>query len=306
MSNLPEARHARSYPPLPPPLVLLIGVVATSTSAVLIRLAQDGAPSIVIAAGRLTVATLIIAPWTLLRQRDELQRMPAAGWRAALLSGVMLALHFAAYISSLAYTSIAAATVLATSTPIWVGLAAPVLLREPLTRGLKLGIGLAVAGSVIIGLDSGSSGSDPLRGNLLALSSALSGAVYFIIGRRLRPHLSLLSYTTVVYGCAALVLLALALGAGHALWGYAPLTVLLFVLLAIFPQLLGHSSYNYALAYLPAAFVSVAIISEPIGASLLGLLIFDELPGPLTIAGGVLILGGILLAGRRRAASNPG
>jgi drug/metabolite transporter (DMT)-like permease len=213
----------------------------------------------------------------------------------------MLGLHFAAYISALEYTSIAAATVLATSTPIWVGLAAPLVLGEPLTRRLKIGITVAVVGSAVIGLDSGSGGSNPLLGNLLGLSSALSGAVYFLIGRRLRPRLSLLSYTSIVYGCAALVLIVLALLGGHTLWRYSAMTLFLFLLMALFPQLLGHSSYNYALAFLPAAYVSVAIISEPIGASLLGLLIFRETPGILTIGGGALILGGIFIAGYRSA-----
>ena len=299
MSNTPHATTSSARPPLSPIFVLFVGVLATSTSAVLIRLAQADAPSSVIAAGRLTLATVIITPWTLAWRRQELEQLPLAGWREGILSGFMLGLHFAAYISALEYTSIAAATVLATSTPIWVALAAPLVLGEPLTQHLKIGIALAVAGSVLIGTDGRTVGSNPLLGNLLALSSALTGAVYFLIGRRLRPNLSLLSYTSIVYGCAALTLISIALAAGHALWGYSPTTMLLFLLMAIFPQLLGHSSYNYALAFLPAAYVSVAIISEPIGASLLGMLVFHEIPGMLTATGGALILIGIFVSGRR-------
>lgn len=285
-------------PFLSPVVILAVGVLATASSAILIRLAQTEAPSIVIASSRLTLATAMLLPWSLTRRRYELQALPARGWQLALLSGFMLGLHFAAYIASLRYTSIAAGTVLATSTPIWVGLASPLLLREPLTRRMGVGILLAVAGSLLIGLEQGGAGSRPLLGNVLALSSALTGAVYFLIGRRLRPHLSLLSYTTIVYGCAAVTLLALTALLGQSLLGYVPSIYLLFFLMALFPQLLGHSSYNYALAFLPAAYVSIAVISEPIGASILGLLIFGEAPGELAISGGLLILAGILFSSR--------
>jgi drug/metabolite transporter (DMT)-like permease len=118
----------------------------------------------------------------------------------------------------------------------------------------------------------------------------------------LRPHLSLLSYTTVVYGMSALTLLFLTWLGGYSFLGYSPTVYLLFLLMALFPQLLGHSSYNYALAFLPAAYVSVAIISEPIGASALGLLVFGEVPALLTVAGSVLILTGVFIAGRRPTA----
>lgn len=291
---------ASARPFLPPTPVLLLGVLATSVSAILIRLAQDEAPSLVIASGRLLLATSLLLPLTLSRRRDEIGALPAAGWRLSLFAGFMLGLHFAAYIGSLRYTSIAAATVLATSTPIWVGLSAPLVLGESLTRPLKVGIFLALVGGTMIGFGDGSAASHPLLGNVLALSAALTGAVYFLIGRRLRPHLSLLTYTTVVYGMAALTLLPLTLLSGHSLLGYTPRTYLLFLLMALFPQLLGHSSYNYALAFLPAAYVSVAVVSEPIGASFLGLLIFGERPGPLVVAGGILILAGIVIAGRRQ------
>lgn len=272
-------------------------MLATSTSAILVRYAQEDAPSLVIATGRLTMATLLLMPLAL-RRRQELQRLPRHGWRLALLSGFLLGLHFAGYISALRYTSIAAATVLATSTPIWVGLAAPLALGERLARDVVAGLVLALAGGILIGLEGGGSGSQSLLGNALALSSALTGAAYLIIGRRLRPHLSLVAYTSVVYGMAALTLLLMTILAGQPLVGYPPQVYVLFLLMALFPQLLGHSSYNYALAFLPVAYVSIAVISEPVGASLLGWLLFSEIPGRATIVGGVLIASGVLLASR--------
>jgi drug/metabolite transporter (DMT)-like permease len=284
-------------PPLPPRLVLLAGVLATSTSAILVRYAQEDAPSLVIAAGRLSMATLFLLPLAA-RCSAELQKLPRPDWRLALLSGFLLGLHFAGYISSLRFTSIAAATVLATSTPIWVGLAAPLLLGERLTRYVVAGLMVALMGGGLIGLEGSGSGGQSLLGNALALSSALTGAAYLIIGRRLRPHLSLVAYTSIVYGMAALTLLLLTLLAQQPLLGYPLQVYILCLLMALVPQLLGHSSYNYALGFLPVAYVSIAVISEPVGASLLGWLLFEEIPGPATIVGGILIGSGVLLASR--------
>lgn len=286
-------------PPAPPVVVLGFGVLAVSVSSILIRLAQnEAAPSLVIAAWRLTFAALILLPVCLLWRRDELAALGRAELVPAALSGLMLAAHFATWISSLNYTSIANSTVLVTTSPLWVALASPFVLKERVGRSARIGIGLALLGSVVIALGEGGSGSRPLLGNALALLGALTAAAYLLIGRRLRATVSLLTYITVVYGIAAVVLL-LAAGLRHPLFGYPPVHYLLFLLMALFPQLLGHSSFNWALGYLSAAYVTVTIISEPIGAVILAMLIFQEWPTPLTVAGGALILAGILFAGRR-------
>jgi drug/metabolite transporter (DMT)-like permease len=183
---------------------------------------------------------------------------------------------------------------------LWVGLAAPFVLHEPLTRWLKIGLGLALAGSVVIALGDGLQLADSSRamtGNGLALLGAVAMAVYYLIGRRLRQGLSLLSYTTVVYGIAALTLVGYSLMSQVPLMGYSPTAYGLFVLMAVFPQLIGHSSFNWALAYLPATFVAVTIISEPVGATLLGLLILGEVPAGVTIVGSLVVLLGIMVAG---------
>jgi len=305
-------------PQKPTPLALVtvmgLGILAISSSAIFIRLAQDAAvPSLVIAAWRTGLATLFLLPFAALRRRAELARMGRADWGLALLSGTMLGLHFASWITSLRYTSITSSTVLVATVPLWVGLAAPFVLREPLARRLKQGIGLAVLGSVIVGLSEGlgmengrfilnfttaAGGSRPLLGNGLALLGGMTAAVYLLIGRRLRQKLSLLTYTSVVYGMAALTLLLLTGFSGQALLGYRPLVYLLFLAMALFPQLIGHTSFNWALSFLPAAFVSVAAISEPVGATLLAILIFQELPGPAALLGSAFILAGVLLASR--------
>jgi drug/metabolite transporter (DMT)-like permease len=211
----------------------------------------------------------------------------------------MLGVHFGTWISSLVYTSITSSAVLVSTSPLWVGLAAPFVLHEPLTRWLKIGLGLALVGSVVIAWGDGSQLANEgavMLGNGLALLGALAMAVYYLIGRRLRQGLSLLSYTTVVYGIAALTLVSYCFISRVPLVGYSPTAYGLFVLMAVFPQLIGHSSFNWALAYMPATFVAVTIISEPVGASLLGIIILGEVPAKVTIGGSLVVLIGIVVA----------
>lgn len=286
-----------------PVVVLCAGILAISTSAVLARFAQESAPSLVIAAGRTTFASLILLPFCLSRRRAELWRMSRQDWGLALLSGGVLGIHFASWIASLEYTTVATSTVLVSTVPLWVGLAAPFVLQEAMSRPLKLGIGLALIGSVIIAFwgtgQEATVGANPLLGNGLAVIGAVAAAIYFLIGRRLRQHLSLLSYATVVYGTSALFLLGMVAVQGESLGGYGWQTYGLLLLMALLPQLLGHSSFNWALGFLPASYVAVTVISEPIGATLLALFFFGEIPGVGTLIGGVLILAGIFVASQR-------
>ena len=307
---------AATRPPLSPILVLGIGLLAVSMSAVLIRFAQGEAPSLVIAAWRTSLASLVLLPFALTRQRAELQALRGRDWGLATAAGAMLGVHFASWISSLEYTSVVNSTVLVTTNPIWVGLAAPFVLKEPLTRPLKIGIGLAILGSLVItfsdalvvadgrwvGFDLAAGGGTwPLLGNGLALLGAMSAAAYMLIGRQLRPHLSLLSYITVVYSAAGLSLLLMVWASGASLFGYSGQTYLLFALMALFPQLIGHTSFNWALKFLPATYVSITILGEPIGASLLAFLVLQELPTHPLVAllGAILVFSGILIATRK-------
>ncbi len=293
-------------------LVLFFGILAISSGSILVRLAQgENMPSLTIAAWRLTIASAVLLPLALRYRRSELQGMSPAAWGLAVLSGAMLALHFASWISSLAYTSVAGSTVLVTTSPLWVGLAAPFLLKEPLSKALKVGIPLAMLGSMLIGiadvvavvdgrlqfsLTQFTHQPNPLLGNGLALAGAVAASAYLLIGRRLRFGMSLLSYTAVVYSAAAFFLVIMALASGYDLLGYSRTAYLVMVLMALFPQLIGHSSYNWALGFLPAASVSIIVIAEPVGATLLAFLIFQEIPNGLTLAGSVLLLAGIVWA----------
>lgn len=307
-----------SRPPVSPWLVIALGILTISTGSIFARYAQEYAPSLVIAAYRLGIATLVLAPTAALTRRAELATLTPRELLLAALSGLFLALHFATWITSLEYTTVASSVVLVTTTPLWVALLAPITLKEPLTRPVLAGMVLALIGGVTVSLSDScawSAGrlacpplSDFIRGqaflgDLLALAGALMAAAYVIIGRRLRRRLSLVSYIFVVYAAAAVVLAAIMLAAGQSPLGFPPQAYLWFALLALVPQLLGHSSFNWALGYLPAAFVSITLLGEPLGSTLLAYLLLDETPSTLKVIGAILILAGILLASRSSADS---
>ncbi len=296
------------------PIAITIAILAVSTASIFIRFAQnDGAPSLVIAALRVTFATIILMPLALTKYLDEIKRFTRTEVLLGALSGFFLALHFATWISSLEYTSVASSVVFVSTGPLWVALLSPVLLKEHLTRTAFIGLGLTLAGGAIIGLsdacvwDQGLSCpafQDILQGraiwgNFLALAGAWTVTGYLIIGRKLRVGLSLVPYIFMVYGFAALALIIIMLASGQSPFGYAPKTYGWIFLLAALPQLIGHSTYNWALKYLPAAFVAVTTLGEPIGSAILAFFILNETPTYATLFGGGLILSGIYLASRK-------
>lgn len=279
--------------------LLLGGILAVSTASIFIRFAQAQAPSLVIAALRLSFASLALAPLALTRQRAELARLSRREVLLGLLSGIFLAAHFATWISSLEFTSVASSVVLVTTTPLWVALAAPLVLKESIQRGVWLGMALALAGGILVALSQDSAagaGARPLWGNFLAVSGAWAAAGYLLIGRHLRERLSLIAYIFIVYGMAALTLLGVMLAAGQTPFGYSPAVYGWLVALALIPQLLGHSTFNWALGRLPASFVSITLLGEPVGSIILAFLILKESPSGLELAGGACILLGIFLA----------
>ena len=283
-----------------------LGVLTVSTAAILIRLAQDGAHSLVVAAWRMTLATLILAPVALATRRAELRTLTRREWGSMLIAGLLLALHFATWITSLAYTSVAASVVLMTTHPFFVGLASHLLLRERLSPGLVVALIAAMAGSVLIGLGDLGQGGHRLWGDALALMGAISIAGYFLIGRRLRARLSLLAYVFPVYSTAAVALMVIMLVSGLPPLPQRPATWGWLLLMALGPQILGHSSLNWALRYLSATYVTIAVLGEPIGSTLLAWWLLDEQPSPWAVVGGALILGGIVIASYvERTASAP-
>jgi drug/metabolite transporter (DMT)-like permease len=232
------------------------------------------------------------------RHRDELARLTRSELIRAAIAGLLLALHFATWISSLEFTSVAASVVLVATHPLFVGLLSPPILREPSPRLMLVGILVAVTGSGVIGLGDMGGGRDPVLGDLLALVGAACAAGYFIMGRTLRRKLSLLTYIFVVYSVAAITLLVVVGVGRQPMGGFAPETYGWVLYLALGPQLIGHTSFNWALRYLSAAYVTVTLLSEPMGSSLLAWVLLKEPPTGLEGLGGALILVGVAIASR--------
>lgn len=301
-----------------PHLGLTGGVLAASTAAILIRFAQTDAPSLVIAAYRLTFASIILLPLVLLRDRDELKKLSRRQFFLAAAAGFFLAIHFVTWITSLEYTSVASSVVLVATSPLFVAILSPLLLSEPIHQKLRQGLLLSLIGAVIVGLsdvcyfDEGLHcpplqsflTAQSVKGDLLALGGAITGAAYILIGRRIRGQVALLPYISIAYGFAAIVLVGIVLITRNEPFGYRPNTFLWFFLLALFPQLIGHSTINWALRFLPAAFVSVTLLGEPIASTVWAYLFLRESPSGLMIFGAIFILIGIVIASQHQSLKN--
>jgi len=280
-----------------------------STAAIFIRFAQREASSLVIAAGRMIVSTLPLLVYVLLRKRELLFRLCGKDFWLSVLSGTFLAFHFASWISSLEKTSITSSVVIVCTTPVWVTLVDIILFKARISRSTIIGIGITLLGGVLIGASESCAISPGgfkcqnaltannnwgMAGNILALIGAWMAAGYLLIGRVVRQRVNLSTYALVVYGTAA-ILLSGAVALAHLdISGYSLSFYGFILLLAVFPQLIGHSTLNWALKYLPVTYVTIANMGEPIGSTIFAIILFKEIPTPLKVLGSIVILVGIL------------
>ncbi len=283
--------------------ILVVGVFCVSTAAVFIRLALDAAGnpgvgfSLVLSASRLTLASIILLPtWAKLNRRPFQKR--AIAYSAS--AGVLLAIHFATWITSLSYTSIAASTTLVTTNPVWVAILSWLWFRETLSLKTIVGIAVTLAGGLMIGLDSGSSalvGQNPTLGNFLALVGSWTISLHFLLGREAqRNGLTVGNHVAIAYSAAALVLLPMPFFFGTSYWGY-PLEVYVWIaLMALFSQIFGHTSLNWAVNQISPTLVTLAILLEPVSSSALGYFVFGEIPSIRVGIGAVIILSGVAIA----------
>jgi drug/metabolite transporter (DMT)-like permease len=286
-------------------LTLGAGIVAISSAAILIRLAlAEGVPSLSIAAWRLVFASLVLLPYAILTRREELRSLSRREWLLLLAAGGFLGLHFATWIGSLGLTSVASSVVLVSTGPVFVAIGSWLLLRERLPGMTAVGIGLAAVGSLIIGWGDLGLGHSKLIGDLLAVAGGLMAAGYLIIGRRVRMRRSLTAYIAPVYGAAMVTLLFIVLVAGKPMVGFRPRAYGWLLALGLIPQLVGHSTLNWALRYLSATFVAAITLAEPVGSSILAYIILRERIAALTLGGGVLILVGLYIASRSEQAAS--
>ncbi len=276
-------------------VMILVAILAISTASIFVKLCE--APALVISAYRVAIASCVILPVVAYRKLWKGWSARDLGW--FLLSGTFLSLHFASWIASLKYTSVASSVILVNAHPLFVGLGGWLFLGEK--PGLRLigGIGLSFAGSVLIGLGDFSLSRDAFLGDALALLGAVAASGYLLVGRFMRKEGDVLTYVFPVYAWAGLLLIALALATEKPFWGYTPTTYLYLLLLGLVPQLIGHTTFNWALKYLPASKVALLVLGEPVGSTILAYFVLDEGLTFWKTLGGIAIFAGILIALKR-------
>ena len=299
--------HGRAERPvISPTAALVVAVFAISWAGPLVRFAT--APALAVSAWRLLMSVAFIA-LVLLVRRTPVPRLSYRDWLLATAAGLFLALHFWSWIASISLTTVSSSVVLVSTQPVFVALLSGAVLGERATPRQWAGIAVAVTGAVIIAWGDFGLGASAILGDALALAGALFVSIYYVIGRRLRLQMDLWWYIFIIYGIAAAALvLAIALMPGVPLTGFPGRDWLIFAALAAGPMMLGHTAVNYALRYVRAYIANIAILGEPIGATLIAWLLpaIAEVPGPQTLVGGMLILVGIAVTVIRRSRVDAG
>ncbi|KPL59069.1 DMT family transporter [Rossellomorea vietnamensis] len=276
-----------------PYLILAIGVISVSTSAILVKVSS--APSGILAFYRLFFTVLLMSPVFFLKYVKELKLITVRDWMFSILAGVFLAFHFILWFESLHYTSVASSTVLVTLQPLFAFIGAYLFFQEKLTAKALLSAVLAVAGSFIISWGDFRISGSALWGDILALIACALITGYLLFGQAIRKRLSLMTYTYLVYAISSIVLLFYVLVRSESLGPYPKEDWVYFLLLAIIPTLLGHSLFNWSLKWLSTSTISMAILFEPIGASLLAYWLLAEKVQMTQVIGGMVIMTGVTL-----------
>lgn len=299
---------ASPAPPVHPGFVLALAILGISVAAPLVRL--SAAPAVVVALWRLGFSLLLVGAALLLSgQWREWRAVRTSELALAVIAGVALAGHFWSWNASVHLTTIAASVTLVCLQPAIIVAISAVYLHERPTGRQLTGIAIALAGALTITLpdllrpEPGDLGPpDPLLGNLLALLGALLASIYYVIGRRVRARLGIWSYVAIAYAACFVALFAAAVFTGAPIAPQPSRELLIFAGLAVGPMLLGHTGMNWALRYRPAYVVNLTVLAEPLGASLIAaaLPVIAETPPATTIAGGAIVLAGLVLASARR------
>lgn len=273
-------------------VLFVIGIIAISFSSIFIRWSDAEAP--VIGMYRLFLTNLIMLPFVW-RARKEMFSLTGRQWGWLLLSGTLLGLHFLFWIGSLSYTTVASSTVILTLEPILVVTASYFLFGTRINRTMVLGIGLALVGSIVIGAGDFQVSGSALHGDLLSLLGTFAVAAHMLAGKQILQSMSAFVYNFWVFFTAASLLAVYNLAQGYAFTGYSPKEWGVFLLLAVVPTLFGHYLFNWLMQYMSASAVSMAVLGEPVFASLLAWLLLKESLSGLQLGAGAVILAGVWL-----------
>ncbi|MBW1893022.1 MAG: DMT family transporter [Deltaproteobacteria bacterium] len=285
--------------------VLIIGVISISFAAIFIRFCDD-MPSMTIAGFRFVIASLILLLISCFKKHN-FGDLSVKEFFWCTVSGAFLALHMILWIIALKMTSVASAVVLVTTNPIFVAIFSYVLLKERQSKELMIGIVLSFVGSAVIAIgDGGISGSmvldkTALTGDILALLGAVMASGYLIIGSKMREKMDTFSYILIVYTITAAIVLMVVFAGGYPVLGFKTSSYISVALLAIVPQLLGHTSFNWVLKHIKTSMVAITILGEPIGATILAYFFFKETISFLQFLGILGIFTAIVIASRKGA-----
>jgi drug/metabolite transporter (DMT)-like permease len=275
-------------------LILLLAVTSVSWASIFIKLSD--APFLIIAFYRMGLASLFLLPFFIKKGLTDYKVLTGKEILLCFLSGIFLGFHFVTWISSLAYTSVSSSVVIVATQPVFVALLTPLILKEKIDLWVFIAILIALTGIFIIAGGDVKIGGENLKGDFLSLIGAIMAALYLTLGRSIRRKLNLLPYIFLVYSISTGVIFIFCLFSGV---NFSPLTwrnLILFILLALIPTLIGHTFYNYILKYVKAHLVGMTILGEPLGATLLAFLILKEIPAITIYIGGILIFIGIWIA----------
>lgn len=282
-------------------LSLFIATFAVSWAAILIKL--SGAGPLPTAFYRMAFASLILAIPAIPTVRNTIRVLSPRQLALLITSGLVLGLHFAVWVTSLFYTTISNSTILVATQPMFVLLMEAVILREKIPMRSIIGMAVAVIGMAVISRGDLDLSREYIIGDLLALAGAFFAGLYLFIGRQLRVKLDNMAYIFPVYSLAAITLIAISIILNQDLVDYPARTWIIFLLLALIPTVVGHTLYNWLLKFVPAHIVATTILGEPIGATILAIFFFQQIPGWWTVVGGTMILAGIFIVLKRKGES---
>ncbi|WP_026022941.1 DMT family transporter [Paenisporosarcina sp. TG20] len=276
-----------------PYIPIAIGVIAVAMSAIFVKLADADAG--IIAFYRMLFSVLIMAPIFFWKYTAELKRLTKRDWSFSLVAGIFLAFHFILWFESLNYTSVASSTVLVTLQPLFAFAGTYFFFKEHLSVKTILSGLIAIGGSILISWGDFQISGTALYGDMLALIACALVTAYLLFGQDVRKRLSLVTYTFVVYGVSTITLFFYVIFKGESFGPYPANDWLWFVLLAIVPNLLGHTLFNWSLKYVSTNVISIAILFEPIGATILAFYVFNEYLILTQVIGGFIVIAGIML-----------
>ncbi len=280
-------------------LVLLIGILSVSLSSILIKLTYD-VPAIIISSYRLIIASLILLSYAKFK-KIGVKTKTGRDLMIAIVSGLFLSIHFITWIASIKYTSIASSVTLVSTSPVFVIIVSFLLFREKPAAITLFATVVAILGTALIAYSDksiapNSQYPDPLFGDFLAILGAFAVSIYFISGSHLRKYMQTFQYITLVYSSAAIFTTVFALLSSEPFFGYRTVSYIYMILMAVIPQLFGHTSFNWALKHLKASAVAISTLGEPIGATVLAYIFFHQTVSQLKLLGMVMVIFSIAVA----------